>query len=90
MAKKADAWNDYGKAAMVSMMLKTIPEVMAEITRPLTYGQLSKITIVSESEEDVGAAKFTEEIIKIMSQMPNLVKGLTGVDMTKTMHSIKQ
>ena len=90
MAKKADAWNDYGKAAMVAMMLKTIPEVMAEITRPLSWGQLSKITMVSEGDGDVGASKLTEEIIKIMSQMPNLVKGLTGVDMTKTMISIKE
>ena len=65
MAKKADAWNDYGKAAMVAMMLKTIPEVMSEITRPLTYGQLSKITMVSDGEGDVGASKFTDEIMKI-------------------------
>ena len=66
MAKQADAWKDYGKAAMVAMMLKTIPQVLGEITRPLSWGQLSKITMISDDKGDVGASKLTDEIIKIM------------------------
>ena len=88
MAKQADAWKDYGKAAMVAMMLKTIPQVLGEITRPLSWGQLSKITMISDDKGDVGASKLTDEVIKIMKQMPNLVKSLTGVDMTETMITV--
>ena len=88
MAKQADAWKDYGKAAMVAMMLKTIPQVLGEITRPLSWGQLSKITMISDDKGDVGASKLTDEIIKILKQMPHLVKSLTGVDMTETMITV--
>ena len=88
MAKQADAWKDYGKAAMVAMMLKTIPQVLGEITRPLSWGQLSKITMISDDKGDVGASKLTDEVIKIMKQMPNLVKSLTGVDMSETMITV--
>ena len=89
MAKKADAWNDYGKAAMVAMTLKIIPEVMGEISRPLSWGQLSSIKVVNNCEGEVGASKVTEDTINIASQLPTLVKSLTGVDMEKTMLSIK-
>ena len=89
MAKKADAWNDYGRAAMVAMTLKTVPDIMKEITQPLKWGQLSSIKVVNNCEGDVGASKVTEDVINIASQMPNLVKALTGVDMTETMLSIK-
>ena len=33
MAKKADAWNEYGKAAIVDMMLQVLPKVAAEVER---------------------------------------------------------
>ena len=90
MAKKADAWNDYGRAAMVAMTLKTIPEVMGEISRPLSWGQLSSIKVVNNCEGDVGTSKITEDTINIAAQLPSLVKSLTGVDMEKTMLSIKE
>ena len=89
MAKKADAWKDYGKAAMVAIMLKTIPEVMAEITRPLSWGQLSKITVISDGKGDGGASNITGDVLTIMKQMPDLVKSLTGIDMTETMITLK-
>ena len=89
MAKKADAWNDYGRAAIVAMTLETIPVVMKEITQPLSWGQLSSIKVVNNCEGNAGTSKVTEDVINIASQMPNLVKALTGVDMAETMLAIK-
>ena len=34
MAKKADAWRDYQDAAMVDMVLETLPKVRACVTQP--------------------------------------------------------
>ena len=34
--KKADAWKEYQEAAMVDMVLQTLPKVAAEIAAPLT------------------------------------------------------
>ena len=89
MSKKADAWSEYGHAAMVDMTLKLIPDIMGEINRPLTWGELSSIKIVNTCEGEVGTSKVTEDSINIASQLPTLVKALTGVDMQKCMQSIQ-
>ncbi|XP_050360547.1 flotillin-1 isoform X1 [Nymphalis io] len=81
MAKKADAWKEYGSAAMVDMMLETLPKVAAEVAAPLS--QARKVTMVSCGGGDVGAAKLTGEVLSIVQCIPELVKGVTGVDISK-------
>ena len=39
MAKKADAWKDYQDAAMIDMILETLPKVRAEQLLFFTLGQ---------------------------------------------------
>ncbi|KAJ8922360.1 hypothetical protein NQ315_004303 [Exocentrus adspersus] len=84
MAKKADAWKEYREAAMVDMFLDVIPKVTAEIAAPLS--QAKKITMVSTGSGDVGAAKLTGEVLEIVSRMPQLVKTMTGVDISKSVY----
>lgn len=81
MAKKADAWKDYQDAAMVDMILETLPKVAAEISAPLC--QTSKITMVSSGKGDVGAAKLSGEVLTLMEKMPHVVENLTGINITK-------
>ncbi|XP_026318298.1 flotillin-1 isoform X2 [Hyposmocoma kahamanoa] len=81
MAQKADAWKEYGPAAMVDMMLDTLPKVAAEVAAPLS--QVNKVTMVSCGGSEVGAAKLTGEVLNIVQCIPTLVKGVTGVDVTK-------
>ncbi|XP_023725064.1 flotillin-1 isoform X3 [Cryptotermes secundus] len=85
MAKKADAWKDYKEAAMVDMLLDTLPKVAAEVAAPLS--QAKKITMVSSGQGDVGAAKLTGEVLSIVSKVPEVVKSLTGVDIAKSVHA---
>jgi len=80
MAKKADAWKEYKEAAMVDMMLQTLPKVAAEIAAPLS--QTKKITLVSNGDADVGAAKITGEVLDIMVKVPDMVNTMTGVDIS--------
>lgn len=81
MAKKAAAWNEYGHAAMVDMMLETLPKVAAEVAAPLS--QAKKITMVSNGSGSIGAEKLTEEVLNIVTRVPELVKTLAGVDIAK-------
>lgn len=81
MAKKADAWKDYQDAAMVDMILETLPKIAAEISSPLC--QTSKITMVSSGKGDVGAAKLSGEVLTLMEKMPHVVENLTGINITK-------
>jgi len=80
MAKKADAWKEYKEAAMVDMMLQTLPKVAAEIAAPLS--QTKKITLVSSGDGEVGAARVTGEVLDIMVKVPEMVNHMTGVDIT--------
>ncbi|XP_076436261.1 flotillin-1-like isoform X2 [Babylonia areolata] len=83
MAKKADAWKDYQDAAMVDMVLETLPKVAAEIAQPLT--NTKKITMVSSGKGDVGAHKLTSEVMSIMEKLPSVVENLTGINIAKSM-----
>lgn len=86
MSKKAAAFKEYREAAMVDMLLNTLPKMAAEVAAPLA--QAKKITMVSSGDGEVGAAKLTGEVLDIMAKVPNLVKNLTGIDMAKSMRAV--
>jgi len=81
MAKKADAWKEYKEAAILDMMLESMPKVAAEIAAPLS--QAKKIKMITDGSGDIGAAKLTNEVLTIMASVPNSVKNMTGVDITQ-------
>ncbi|XP_078687258.1 flotillin-1-like isoform X3 [Branchiostoma floridae x Branchiostoma belcheri] len=83
MAKKADAWRDYQEAAMVDMVLETLPKVVAEVAAPLS--QTKKVTMVSSGKGELGAAKITGEVMDIVERLPQVVESMTGVDMSKAL-----
>lgn len=81
MAKKADAWKDYQDAAMIDMILETLPKVAAEVSAPLTHTK--KVTMVSSGKGDVGVSKLTGEVLQIMEKLPSVVENLTGINIQK-------
>lgn len=87
MAKKAEAWREYKDAALVDMMLETLPKIAEEIADPLT--KTKKVVMVSSGNSDVGAAKLTEEVIDIIEKLPKVVNSMTGVDITKALQQSK-
>ncbi|KAL0280347.1 UNVERIFIED_CONTAM: hypothetical protein PYX00_001665 [Menopon gallinae] len=86
-AKKGQAWEEYKTAAMTEMLMEVLPKITAEVAAPLS--QAKKITMVSVGEHDVGAAKITNEIISIVSNVPTVVKSFTGIDVAKTVAAIR-
>merc|ERR1712150_430784 len=83
MAKKADAWNEYGKAAIVDMMLQKLPEIASEIASPIT--RVNKITMVADANGEIGAARMTDEVLSIMTKIPEVINNMTGVNIKSTM-----
>ncbi|KAJ7378886.1 Flotillin-like protein 1 [Desmophyllum pertusum] len=83
MAKKADAWKEYREAAIVDMVLETMPKIAAEIAAPLA--QCKKIVMVSNGRCELGASKITGEILDIVANLPKSVEALTGIDISKAM-----
>ena len=83
MAKKAEAYKEYKEAALLEMMMRVMPRVAAEISGPVS--QVKKITMVSTGEGAVGASRVTGEVLEIMASLPDTVRAMTGVDITKKM-----
>lgn len=81
MLKKAEAYKEYREAAMVEMLLETLPKVAAEVAAPLS--QTKKITMVSTGNGEIGAAKLTGEVLSIVGRIPELVKQMTNIDISR-------
>merc|ERR1711892_780976 len=82
MRKKALAWQQYQEAAMVDMVLKTLPQIAAEIAAPLA--RANKVTMVSSGGGEIGAAKLTGEVLDVVRRLPAVVEAMTGVQLMPT------
>lgn len=56
-------------------------QIAAEVAAPLS--QAKKITMVSTGGGEIGAAKLTDEVLAIVNKVPELVKSITGVDISR-------
>lgn len=56
-------------------------QVAAEVAAPLS--QAKKITMVSSGGGEIGAAKLTGEVLEIVNKVPEMVKNMTGVDISR-------
>ena len=59
----------------------------AEVSAPLS--RANKITMVSQADGEIGAAKLTEEVMTIINKVPEAVKSMTGVDVTTAAQQIR-
>lgn len=59
-------------------------QIAAEVAAPLS--QARKVTMVSCGSGEVGAAKLTGEVLNIVQRMPEVVRNLTGVDISKVIN----
>ncbi len=82
MLKKALAWEKYNQAAVLEMYLKTLPDLAKAVSEPLS--KVDKIVVVGGGgEKSLGTTKITAQVAEVLSQMPDFVKSLTGVDLKK-------
>jgi flotillin len=82
MLKKAQAWEKYNQAAVLEMYLKTLPDLAKAVSEPLS--KVDKIVVVSGGgDKSLGTTKITAQVAEVLSQLPEVVKSLTGVDLKK-------
>ncbi len=86
MEKKAEAYKKYNGAAMAEMMIKIMPQMAAEIAKPL--GQIDKINIYGTSANgDAGASQISGNLPIVMKQVFDTMSEATGVDLTEIMRA---
>merc|ERR1719220_2420277 len=80
MRMKASAYKQYGDAAILSLVLESLPQIAAEVSAPLA--KTDEIVLLG------GADRTTSEINKLVSQLPPAVSALTGVDLSGALGKI--
>lgn len=85
MEKKAEAYQKYNRVAMAEMMIKVLPEVAAQVAKPLS--QIDKITIIGGSDNTDGLGNVAGNVPVVMSKLFESMKETTGVDLKEIMRA---
>ncbi|KAG8590443.1 hypothetical protein GDO81_006770 [Engystomops pustulosus] len=76
MKLKAGAYQHYGEAAKMALVLECLPEIASKVAAPLA--KVDEILILSGDN-----SKITGEMNRLLAEVPASVQALTGVDLTK-------
>ncbi|MBR2745223.1 MAG: flotillin family protein [Erysipelotrichaceae bacterium] len=83
MEKKAEAYQKYNGAAMAEMMIKIMPQLAAEIAKPISA--IDKVTIYEGGSGESGVAQVSGNMPVIMKQVFDTMSEATGVDLREIM-----
>merc|ERR1712168_233509 len=79
MRLKASAYKQYGEAAVTSLVLEALPKIAAEVAAPLA--KTDNIVILGED-------RTTNEMTRLLGNMPPAVQALTGVDLSQILSKL--
>lgn len=83
MEKKAEAMKKYGQAAMLEMIIKTLPEMAKAVAEPLS--SIDKITIIDSGDGKGGASAVGGYVPNVLAKTLESVKETTGIDLREVM-----
>ena len=87
MRMKAESFKQYNEAAIIQLIMEVLPAVAGKISEPLA--KTEKIIIINSGNgPGGGASKLTGDITQILSQLPPVIEGLTGVKLEKLLEQI--
>jgi flotillin len=75
MARKAEAFDAYGEAAVLDLLVRVLPQVVAAASAPM--GAIDKMTVISTD----GASSLTKSVANNVAQGLQLGTDLTGIDL---------
>ena len=77
MKQKAEAFQQYGEAAIVQSIVERMPEIASAVSAPLA----SCDRMVFVSQDGTSGSKLTNDVINIVASLPDAVEGLTGINL---------
>jgi flotillin len=87
--KLAEALKLYNEAGLSIEALKVLPEIAAAVAEPLARaGQTTIISNGGRPGDGTGAARLTDDVIQVLSQLGPVMKQLSGVDLDSLLHNI--
>ncbi|MFJ8147769.1 flotillin family protein [Streptomyces sp. NPDC096094] len=82
MRQKADAFGQYGDAAVLQMLVEVLPQVVAKAAEPLAA--VDKMTVISTD----GASRLSRTVADNVAQGMELLGSTTGVDLPALLKNI--
>ncbi|MEV8451344.1 SPFH domain-containing protein [Streptomyces sp. NPDC052095] len=83
MHKKADAFERYGDAAVLQMLVEVLPQVVAKASEPLSA--VDKMTVISTD----GASRLSRTVTDNVAQGMELLSSTTGVDLGALLQNLQ-
>jgi flotillin len=84
MEKKADAYRQYGDAAILQMLVEILPQVVEKASEPLSA--IDKMTVISTD----GASQLSRTVTDNVAQGLELLSSTTGVDLPSLLKNLTQ
>ena len=85
MEKKAEAYQKYNGAAMAEMMISIMPQLAAEIAKPISA--IDKVTIYGGGNGDGSVSQVSGNMPVIMKQVFDTMSEATGVDLREILRA---
>ncbi|GHJ91745.1 flotillin [Streptomyces sp. NE5-10] len=82
MHKRADAFERYGDAAVLQMLVEVLPQVVGKAAEPLAA--VDKMTVISTD----GASRLTRTVTDNVAQGVELLTSTTGVDLASLLQGL--
>ncbi|XP_043066008.1 flotillin-2 isoform X1 [Drosophila bipectinata] len=80
MRMKANVYKQYGDAAIMNIVLESLPKIAAEVAAPLA--KTEEIVLIG------GNDNVTNDVTRLVAQLPPSINALTGVDLSKVLSKI--
>lgn len=77
--KLAIAFEKFGEAAVLDIIVRMLPELAGKVAEPLN--NIDKLTIVDTGHGE-GAARLSNYVTSLMATAPEMLKDVSGIDLT--------
>ncbi|WP_244364466.1 flotillin family protein [Paenibacillus cellulositrophicus] len=75
--KLAEAFQKFGEAAILDIIVKMLPDLAGKIAEPIA--SIDKLTVVDTGKGE-GAARVSNYVTELMSTAPEMLKNVSGID----------
>lgn len=83
--KLAEAFNEFGEAAVLDIIAKMLPELAGKIAEPLR--SIDNITVVDTGNGE-GANRVSNYVTQLMATAPQMIKQVSGLDVEEMIRNL--
>lgn len=85
--KLAEAFQKFGEAAVLDIIVKMLPDLAGKIAEPLK--SIDKLTVVDTGNGE-GAARVSNYVTSLMATAPEMLKSVSGIDFEQLVQRLTQ